>query len=442
MAFREFDSPQLSRRALFRTSGYLAAGGALAAVPVGRSILRASAATTNWANVAERIEHYVGTGKVANMVASFGWGNEAPHSVARGNLGFGSTTAADLDSLYRIYSMTKPITGMATMMLIDDGKLGLDQPLADILPAFADMQVQKEYDGAITPDNLETAERPITIRQLLTHTAGLGYGIIQQGPIKTAYEDRGLIPGQVSRLPIPGLGRGTPVSSLEAFADGLAQMPLVYQPGVKWSYSVSLDLLGRVIEVVEKKPFDQVLQERLFDPCGMESTYFRVPSSELDRYTDNYGIMAGVPLPIDPAANSIYLDNPAFPFGGAGLVSSPRDYDRFLRMLLGYGKIDGKRVMGELAVRVGTSNILPRGVQTEGTWVAGQGFGAGGRVVDGAFGWGGAAGTLASVDFKSGLRAGLYVQYMPSESYPIRSDFLTALAKDLGREDGAFSIGG
>ena len=197
-----------------------------------------------------------------------------------------------------------------------------------------------------------------------------------------------------------------------------------------------------MIEVASGMTFDRFLSTRLFEPAGMNSTYFRVPKAQVGRYTTNYGILAGVPLPVDPAASSIYLDTPAFPFGGAGLVSSARDYDRFLKMLLGYGKIDGKRVMGELAVRVGTSNILPRGVQTEGTWVAGQGFGAGGRVVDGAFGWGGAAGTLASVDFKSGLRAGLYVQYMPSESYPIRSDFLTALAKDLGREDGAFSIGG
>ena len=219
--------------------------------------------------------------------------------------------------------------------------------------------------------------------------------------------------------------------SLELFADRLAELPLVLQPGTKWSYSVSLDLLGRVIEVVEGKPFDVVLKEKIFDPCGMTSTYFTVPGSEVDRLTDNYGILAGNPLPIDPAGNSIYLEEPAFPFGGAGLVSSPKDYDRFLRMLLGYGAIDGERVMGELAVRVATSNILPKGATTEGTWVAGQGFGAGGRSVNGQFGWGGAAGTLGAVDFNLGLRSALWTQYMPTEAYPMRDEFLAALEADL-----------
>ncbi|SMQ59313.1 CubicO group peptidase, beta-lactamase class C family [Altererythrobacter xiamenensis] len=435
MAFRDFSEPVLSRRALFRSSAYVAAGGALATLPFGRALL-AHDVSSNWPNIAAAVEEYVSSGKVANMVAAFGWQKQDPHTVARGETAFNSGVDAGLDTLYRIYSMTKPITGMAAMMLVDEGKLGLDQPLADILPAYSNMMVQKTYDGAITPDNLEPAKRPITIRQLLTHTAGLGYGIVQNGPIKTAYERAGLVPGQVSRLPIPGLGRGNPVESLEAFADGLAEFPLVYQPGTKWSYSVSLDLLGRVIEVVEKKPFDQVLKERLFDPCGMDSTYFRVPRSEIGRFTDNYGIMAGVPLPLDPARSSIYLDDPAFPFGGAGLVSSPRDYDRFLKMLLGFGVIDGKRVMGELAVRVGTSNLLPKTASLEGTWMEGQGFGAGGRVTGTAFGWGGAAGTAAFVDYGSGLRAGLFTQYMPSESYSIQREFPDIVLKDLQAMNG------
>ncbi len=139
------------------------------------------------------------------------------------------------------------------------------------------MMVQKEYDGSIGPENLEPAAQPVTVRMLMTHTAGLGYGIIQKGPIAKAYEDAGLVPGQVSRLPIPGLGRGKPTDSLEKFADGIAALPLVYQPGTKWSYSVGLDVLGRVIEVASGMPFDTFLEQRLFEPCGMDSTYFRVP---------------------------------------------------------------------------------------------------------------------------------------------------------------------
>ncbi|HBC15440.1 MAG TPA: serine hydrolase, partial [Erythrobacter sp.] len=335
----------------------------------------------------------------------------------------------------RIYSMTKPITGMAAMMLIDEGRLGLDQPIAELLPAYADMQVQKTYDGSVT--DVVPAERPITVRQLLTHTAGLGYGIVQKGPITEAYAEQGLIPGQVSRMPIPGLGRAKAVEGLDVFADRLAELPLVLQPGTKWSYSVSLDLLGRVIEVASGMAFDEFLRTRIFEPTGMTSTWFTVPDSEIGRFTTNYGIMNGTPLPVDPAKASIYLDPPPFPFGGAGLVSSPRDYDRFLQMLLGYGVIEGRRVMGELAVRVGTSNLLPETATTEGTWVEGQGFGAGGRVSDGSYGWGGAAGTIAFVNYKAGLRANLMTQFMPSDSYPIHEGFPEAVTADLAAMQGA-----
>lgn len=431
MAFRDFAEPAFSRRSLMNGAGYAAAGAALTTLPFGRALM-AHDVSESWPNVAAMAEKYVSEGKVANLFLTFGWGQEEmAHTVGGGTLSLGGDTEVDLDTLYRIYSMTKPITGMATIMLIDDGKIGLDMPLSEVLPAFREMMVQVDYDGAITEDNLEPAKSPITIRQLLTHTAGLGYGIVQEGPIKTAYEEKGLVPGQVSRMPIPGLGRSTPAESLEVFADTLATMPLVLQPGTKWSYSVGLDLLGRVIEVVEGKPFDQFLQERIFEPCGMNSTFFTVPQSEIGRFTDNYGILNGTPMPIDPASNSIYLDTPPFPTGGAGLVSSPRDYDRFLRMLLGYGNLDDTRVMSELAVRIATSNILPKSATTKGTWVEGQGFGAGGRSVNGTFGWGGAAGTLGAVDYKLGLRAGLFTQYMPPEAFPIRDEYMAAMEADL-----------
>ena len=187
--------------------------------------------------------------------------------------------------------MPKPITGMAAMILIDEGKLGLDQPIAELLPAYSNMMVQKTYDGSIT--DVVPAERPITVRQLLTHTAGLGYNIVQKGPIAAAYTEQGLIPGQVSRLPLPGLGRATAVKGLDVFADRLAKMPLVLQPGSKWSYSVGLDLMGRVIEVASGMKFDEFLRTRIFEPTGMTSTWFTVPESEIGRLTTNYGIMNG-----------------------------------------------------------------------------------------------------------------------------------------------------
>lgn len=438
MGYREFEDAALSRRSLLRGGAWLGAGAALSGLPMGFTAFaqeRASSAT--WTNVAAMVNKYAGS-PLANLVAAMGWGQNAPEVIAKGTLALGQAAPAGIDSLYRIYSMTKPITGMAVMMLIDEGKIGLDQPLAEILPAYANMKVQRTPDGSIT--DTVPADRPITIRHLLTHTSGLGYGIIQKGPIKDAYEEMGLIPGQVSRLPIPGLGRGVPVESLEAFADGLATLPLVYQPGTTWSYSVSLDLLGRVIEVVSGVPFDQYLATNIFEPCGMTSTWFQVPESEIGRLTANYGVVNGALLPIDPANASIYTLKPAFPYGGAGLVSSPRDYDRFLRMLLGYGKIDGARVMGELAVRVGTSNLLPEMVETTGTMADGAGFGAGGRVglgdQAGTYGWGGAAGTVAFAHMKMGLRASLFTQYMPADAFPVHGAFSAAVVADLSAMQG------
>jgi CubicO group peptidase (beta-lactamase class C family) len=435
MAHRSFDDIALDRRALLRAGGWLGGGALLAGSPLAAALAKGAGAA--WPAVTALVEDYVRQGRVANMVATLGWGQKAPQHIARGVLTIGQPQPAGLDSLYRIYSMTKPITGMAAMILIDEGKLGLDQPIAELLPAYAKMMVQKTPDGSVAPADLVPAERPITVRHLLTHTAGLGYGIVQKGPIKTLYEDQGLIPGQVSRIPLPGLGRGVPVRGLAAFADRLARVPLVYQPGTRWSYSVGLDLLGRVIEVAAKQPFDRFLEERIFAPCGMTSTWFRVPASEVGRFTTNYAVVNKALIPLDPPRASIYLDEPAFPFGGAGLVSSPRDYDRFLMMLAGLGAIGGKRVMSERAVRLGTSNLLPPGVSTANTFAAGSGFGAGGRSSDGNFGWGGAAGTVAFVNIGTGLRGTLMTQYMPSEAWPVHSAFPAAVLKDLAAQAAA-----
>ena len=393
----------------------------------------AAAADAPFPNVTAFVEGYVAQRKVPGMLAALGFGSAAPTVIARGIEGFDDKDLVGLDTLFRLYSMTKPVTGMAAMILIDEGKLGLDQPLAEILPKFARMQVQVTPDGSIT--DLRPARTPITIRQLLTHTAGLGYTVVQKGPIKAAYEAAGIVPGLVSKIPIPGLSATTTIHSLAEFADRLAALPLVYEPGTRWSYSVALDLMGRVIEVASGEPFDEFLKERLFDPLGMTSSFFQVPASELHRLATNYGVLGGIPLPIDPATGSIFADKPPFPMGGAGLVSSPRDYDRFLAMVANYGVLDGKRVMSERAVRLGTSNLLPPGAETKGTFSDGAGFGAGGRVglgeQAGTYGWGGAAGTVALVDMRRGFRAGLYTQYMPSEAYPVHRDFPNAVLADL-----------
>ncbi len=429
MPTHALDLPSLSRRSLFRHSALLAGGAALSGLPFGRALLAHDVAES-WPNVAALADKYVSGRKVANLLVTFGWGQEAhAHKVGGGTLSLAKPTPVDENSLYRIYSMSKPITGMAIMMLIDEGKLGLDMPLHEVLPAFRDMRVLVDPEGPL--ENTVPAERPITIRQLLTHTAGLGYQIISKGPLLKAYNDLGLVGGRVSRMPIPGFPNVTPAPGLEAWADRLAGLPLMYQPATKWSYSCSIDLLGRVVEVASGMEFEAFLKSRIFEPCGMNSTWMQVPQSEAYRLTDNYGILGGNAFPLDPGQASVYLDPPEVPAGGGGLVSSPKDYDRFLRMLLGYGMLDGVRVMSEAAVRVGTSDLLPRTVDTKGSWMEGQGHGAGGRSVGQTFGWGGAAGTLAAVDFGLKLRSTLFTQYMPSEAYPIRDEFLAAMEADM-----------
>jgi CubicO group peptidase (beta-lactamase class C family) len=419
----------LSRRTLFRGGAALAGMAALSGLPFGRELFAHDIAS-DWPNVAALANRYVKEKKVANMLLTFGWGDEEhAHTVGGGSLAFDSTMQVDEDVLYRIYSMTKPITGMATMMLIDDGLLALDMPLQEVLPAFRDMEVLVDPEGPL--DNTERAIRPITIRQLLTHTSGLGYAIVSKGPLLKAYQDNAIVGGRVSRLPIPGFPQVEPPPSLAEWADRLATIPLMYQPATTWSYSCSLDLLGRVIEVASGMSFPEFLQTRMLDPLGMESTYFEVPQSEVRRLTTNYGVLNGATLPIDFGPNSVFTEMPSVPMGGADLVSTPRDYDRFLRMILGYGKLGNERVMSEEAVRVGTSNLIPGTVDTNGTWAAGEGHGAGGRSVGSTFGWGGAAGTLGAVDFNLGLRTALWTQYMPSDAYPIRDEYLAALEADL-----------
>jgi CubicO group peptidase (beta-lactamase class C family) len=410
-------------------------GGALLAGGIGlfpRMAFAAPDAQALYPHLAKLAADYVDAGKLPGVVSLINRGG-MQSVIARGVQTLGDPRPADADSLYRAYSMTKPITGMATMILIDEGKLTLDTPLADILPKYARMQVQVTPDGSLT--EVRPAKTQITIRHLLTHTSGLGYSIIQTGPIKAAYEAAGLTPFEVSHLSIPGLTVTKVLPSLAEFADKLAEMPLVYEPGTQWSYSVSLDLLGRVIEVVTGKPFDAYLAERIFGPCGMTSSGFQVAPQNAARLTTNYGMVKGKLVPIDPAAKSIYLDPPAYPFGGAGLVTSPRDYDRFLQMVLNYGMLGGRRVMNERAVRIGTSDLLPPALI--GTKVFGRvsGFGAGGRVGvgddAGTYGWSGAAGTVGFVSYRGNASAGLWVQYMPSGALPIGEEFAMAVRSDL-----------
>lgn len=421
----------LGRREVLLRGGGMGVGLGLAGLPL--EALQARAAQRDLPAIRGLITGLVDSGKLPGLVASVALGHDAPQFYSHGTLAFDSKVPVGPDSLFRIYSMTKVVTGMAAMHLIEQGKLRLDQPVADILPKFAKMQVLDSVDAPI--DQVHSAQTQMTIRQLLTHTAGLGYTIVQTGPIQKAYLAAGLSGGRASRQPLPGEVRTPSAPSLAAFADRLADLPLVYEPGSQWSYSVGLDLLGRVIEVVSGMLFERFLQQTFFDPCGMRDTAFQVQAAKAARLTSNYGIKDGKAQLIDPGPDSVFLDPPLVPSGGGGLVSTPRDYDRFMAMLVAGGRSGRHRVISARAVALGGSNILPPGAATKGTWMEGAGHGAGAQLglgeKVGVLGWSGAAATVFRIDMKRGIRVAIYSQHMPTSAYELYDKFPKAAGSDL-----------
>ena len=392
---------------------------------------------------------YVRDGKMPGIVAAFGIGDRPTLFVSSGRLATDpAAPLATQDSLWRVYSMTKPVTAMAAMILIEQGRIGLDDPVSKYIPAFRSMKVATAPETSLAS---VPAKTPITIRMLLTHTSGLTYNIIAKGALLKEYERLGILPAAVNAAIEPGMRRARP-ATLAAFADQVAKAPLIAQPGTAWNYSVGLDVMGRVIEVASGQPFDTFVNTRIFAPLGMTSSYWTVPQSEAGRLATNYAWTGELLAPLDPAATSVYLRPPSFPYGGAGLVMSARDYDRFLHMLADGGSLDGVRIMKPETVRLAMSNLLPAGVTFGGVGGAtggasanavSMGFGAGGSVYladgpggmpsKGTYGWGGAAGTVAFVDPVKRVRGTIMVNYFPADRWPVRQEAVRALATDLSR---------
>lgn len=389
-----------------------------------------------WSPVTAAMQGFVDKKYVPGAAAAIGRGTAEADFLFSGALAFDNPAAVTADSLFRCYSMTKPITGMAAMMLIEEGKLKLDQNIADFIPGFAKPMVMIDPAKSL---EARPSRAPITVRNLLTHTAGLGYTIVTKGPLFDAYVKLGITPASASRKPLPGQPNVPTAPSLAEFADRLATLPLIADPGTKWSYSVGLDLLGRVIELASGQAFDAFLQQRIFTPLGMTSSWFQVPESEMKRLTTNYFQAPFGAFPIDPGNDSVYFDKPAFPFGGAGLVSSPRDYDRFLNMLMGEGAIGSTRIMKRETAQLAMSNLVHPETKME-SFVAGQGFGAGGRVFIkpgdsgegiGTFGWGGAASTIGWVDRTKGIRASGWSQIMTMGDQPFVDGFKKSVYESI-----------
>jgi CubicO group peptidase (beta-lactamase class C family) len=310
------------------------------------------------------------------------------------------------DTIFRIYSMSKAITSAAALTLVDEGKLDLTAPVSRYLPEFANLKV---LDG----DEERPAQHPMTVTDLFRHTSGITYGTEDGNGVEKMFEAMDVLDMQ---------------TDLALMTMKLGQMPLSFEPGQDWKYSASIDVLGRVVEVVSGRPLDEFLQERLFAPLGMIDTGFYVPPDKQSRFAANYYTDGKGRLIIrDESTKGVYLKKPGLLSGGGGLVGTAADYMRFLLMVAGNGQLNGTRVLSEHSVKLMTTNQLPQHVG----WVkfrdivrTGVGFGLGFSVTvepneanpharQNEYGWGGAASTHYWVSPRDELVVVTMEQRMP-----------------------------
>jgi CubicO group peptidase (beta-lactamase class C family) len=418
---------------------FLNALGAALVAPsfVRRAAWGATLPARRWTAVQGLLNGYVADKKIAGAAVALSYGGSPLEYLSAGRIALDSPVRFDENTLCRIYSMTKPVTGIAAMMLVEGGKIKLDQPVADVLPEFRSLRVaidpQKNMDS-------RAAVKTMTMRHLLTHTSGLSYWtpLTGEGVLPVAYRERGITPGNYGTgLNRPGYG--PQAKGLVDMVKRVAELPLAFEPGTAWQYSLGLDVMGLVIERVTGKGFDVFLRERLFEPLGMNSTGFQVAAQDVARLTTNYMVTPGGLQPRDPAASSVWLKPPTLLAGGGGLVSSARDFARFGAMLLGAGELGGVRILKPETARLARSNLLPAGVVSPF-----GGYGAGAPVVlpglrkiaqpAGTVLHGGAAGTLWWIDPARRGNMVFMTQFTPANSYPVLADTTAAVEADLKQE--------
>ena len=388
--------------------------------------------------IGEGMRRLIDDGKIPGTVTLVARRGKVVHFETNGLRDVAAGLPMERDTIFRLYSQSKVVTGAAVMILFEEGRFLLTDPVSKYLPEFAEMQV---YLGEEDGEMVTEPAGPITIQQLATHTSGLTYGFIPTA-VGRMYTENGVV-ATGTPLPIEGEEADVaPPTSLQEWSERLATLPLLAQPGTEWNYSVGMDVLGRLVEAVSGMSFGEFLQERLFDPLGMTDTGFYVPDSKVDRFAANYGPSedGGMTLLDDPGT-SAYRKPPALEMGGAGLVGTVGDYLRFAQMLANKGEFQGTRILGRKTVEFMTSNhltpVFPDDPMTSlraqfgGSRQWGVGFGITGSVVTnpatsglpvskGTFSWGGAATTGFWIDHEEEIVGISHTQLTPSGTYPVR----------------------
>lgn len=358
------------------------------------------------------------------------------------------------DAIYRLYSMTKIVTGVATLIAYEQGSFLLHEPIAKYLPELADLRVMEWGRNGQT--RTVPAEREVTILDLLRHTSGFSYNFIAPPPLGAMYTEAAITPGlkrgsRPSALGDPASGKGI---SLEEMVKRLGQLPLIAQPGSAWNYGVSMDVLGRLIEVTTGRAFDVFLQEEIFERVGMPDTAFFVDDQRLDRFPACYVPTSDAKFALqDAPETSGYRTPPALPSGGGGLVGTADDYMRFAQMLLAGGKAGDQRLLSPRTLKMMMTNQLPEQVFGTQPLAAlygesfandslGVGFGLTGSVIKesaytglpvstGTFGWGGAASTYFWVDPEEEIAVVFMTQLLGSSTYPLRPHLMKGVGAAL-----------
>ena len=391
-----------------------------------------------------RLEHidtflqrkYVDTGRMPGTLSLVWRRGEIAHFSAVGMADVERRKKLAEDTIFRIYSMTKPITSVAIMMLVEQGLISLDDPVHRFIPEWKDLGV---YNGGFMETfRTKRCERPMLVLDLLRHTSGLTYGFQQSTNVDAAYRKK-VLSDRAGPLDMAG------------FVDALANLPLEFSPGDAWNYSVSTDVLGVLVQRISGQSFESFVKERILDPLGMTETSFQVREDQRSRFAACYlpTPEAGLKLQDDPQT-SVYLTPPVFHSGGGGLVSTIGDYAKFCQMLVNRGQYKGHHLVAPATLRMMTANQLPGGADlasmsrsmfSEAT-NAGVGFGLGFAVVFdpvkalvpssvGEFYWGGAASTAFWIDPVEDIAVIFMTQLMGSATYPVRRELRTLVYSAL-----------